>query len=521
MELGPSLPLPDFESLKAPEDKEQDKTKEKKSKKKKGFEALLPEKREKEAKKIAESLDKSPLFERGKEKERDFTFLKNPEAAIEAEAPLEDISEVERREIISELAHDRKAEVVEELALAEPGSEEAIVAADVIAELAKIEAEGSLENEPEASVFSEEAIPFEDEGEIPLAIDNEDDSSRIPSAGSGSSGGTGTPPPRGPAGPSSPALMGGGSAYVPRVAAAAPNVASDPSLYTSAEVARYEQQAGVRGFLVGGIVGYLIGRRRGRIRTEKRLLPVQRKLEKEVTAISEQLAEREATIRHLSYESMAAGPMAAERLQSRRTTERSVAKQPESRLNLEKPARIERLGKAVVRAEVPAEAVPLKLKDVRAERVRTMSRNELLELGEKVIVEGATLRQIYESHLIGEKGLRRIITEYLSGKDIRKELRREMVEREIDFERDPMLRDRAYQEGGVSTAEASLQQMLARVGVSPEAEDALANVARLQREVKEEVYRKQRSRQRIVDTAMVTVIVLLAAAVVILLLGGR
>jgi hypothetical protein len=271
----------------------------------------------------------------------------------------------------------------------------------------------------------------------------------------------------------------------------------------------------VRGFLVGGIVGYLIGRRRGRIKTEKRLLPVQRKLEKDVKTIALQLQEREATIRRLSYEQ----PRSAHLAPSERRTEAmpTTGKLPESRLNLEKPARIERLGKAIVQAELPREAAPSRLRDIPAERVRTMDRRELLEMSEKVIVEGASLRQIYESHLIGERGLRRLLGEYLQGKDIRKDLRREMVEREIDFERDPILRDKAYQEAATARAETTLKQMLEKVGASPIADDALANVTRLQKEVKEEARRKQATRRRIADSAMVTVIFILATLVAVLL----
>jgi hypothetical protein len=72
----------------------------------------------------------------------------------------------------------------------------------------------------------------------------------------------------------------------------------------------------------------------------------------------------------------------------------------------------------------------------------SLSRAELLNLSEQIQVDGSSLRQIYETHLVGERGLRRLVAEHLQGGDIKKALRQEIVEREIDFERDPVLRDR-------------------------------------------------------------------------------
>lgn len=76
-------------------------------------------------------------------------------------------------------------------------------------------------------------------------------------------------------------------------------------------------------------------------------------------------------------------------------------------------------------------------------RVESLPRSELLALSEKIVVEGASLRHVYENHLIGEQALRRLISEYLQGENIQQSLQREIVEHEIDFERDPALRDLA------------------------------------------------------------------------------
>ena len=283
------------------------------------------------------------------------------------------------------------------------------------------------------------------------------------------------------------------------------------------EYVYYESNA-AGAMLLGGIIGYLVGKRRGRIKTEKRLAPVQKKLEREVRDIHEQLIDSEMRIRRMAAEKVRMvhhierpnrGSLPPERVQSARA---------ESRLNLQKPAPAERLGKVLVRAEAarPSETNP-KLRDITPERVRTMPRRELLKVAEKIIVEGSSLRQVYESHLVGERGLRRLITEHLRGKDIRKSLRREMVEREIDFERDPILRDKAYQEAHASTESRSLQQLLQDAGVAPGSENDSLPTAEQQARY-EKALRKAVQRRRMADTAMVTVIVVLAVLVAILLI---
>jgi hypothetical protein len=81
--------------------------------------------------------------------------------------------------------------------------------------------------------------------------------------------------------------------------------------------------------------------------------------------------------------------------------------------------------------------------DMDPEQAYKLNHRELMLMSEKIVIEGSSLKQIYENHLIGERGLRRLLSEYLKGQDIKKALKREMVEKQIDFERDPILRDRS------------------------------------------------------------------------------
>lgn len=77
-----------------------------------------------------------------------------------------------------------------------------------------------------------------------------------------------------------------------------------------------------------------------------------------------------------------------------------------------------------------------------AERVQRLEHSELLSLSEKVIIDGVSLRTIYEAKQITEPGLRRITHEYLKGGDIKKVLQQELLLKEMSYERDPQIRDR-------------------------------------------------------------------------------
>jgi hypothetical protein len=74
-------------------------------------------------------------------------------------------------------------------------------------------------------------------------------------------------------------------------------------------------------------------------------------------------------------------------------------------------------------------------------RVEALTRTELMQLSEKIEINGNSLRHIYETRLIGERGLRRLAAEYLRGGDLYAALRREVIEHEKDFERDPVMRN--------------------------------------------------------------------------------
>jgi hypothetical protein len=283
-----------------------------------------------------------------------------------------------------------------------------------------------------------------------------------------------------------------------------------------------------------GVIGYLIGRRRGRIKTEKKLLPVQKALKKEVGNLQQELAYKEQRIRSVALErDEQKRQLLIEQAKSHSSLTEAPASPKEGRrfmaaedeqLHSKPPA--EHIGHVVIEAE----SVEAGLKQVeklpearQKERVttdksiNTMSRAELLQLSEKIYVEGSSLRQIYETHLVGEKGLRRLAGEYLRGGDVKKRLRQEIVEREIDFERDPVLRDKlavASSSGGGNNLQGLLQK--ATASLPADSEEAAFYRARAAFEADE--YTRQKNKRRVMDISFVSVIAVLAAVVAILVI---
>lgn len=124
----------------------------------------------------------------------------------------------------------------------------------------------------------------------------------------------------------------------------------------------------------------------------------------------------------------------------------------------------ERVGHMLLEAESRAESIAEPAEQPASKRVETLSRVELLAYSDKIEINGSSLRQIYETHLIGERGLRRLVAESLRGGDLGKALEREILEREIDFERDPAMRDIAIPTDsastGTTTSNTALSQLL-------------------------------------------------------------
>lgn len=230
--------------------------------------------------------------------------------------------------------------------------------------------------------------------------------------------------------------------------------------------------------LISNITDYFIGRRGSDNMREKKLTPAKKKLEERVDDLAWELKAKEAKIRQVAaehvqrkgpsvLETMIAESTRAEQTLSARADAVETGVSNPYIANLAKEYRHrapeanqlhgaglsahEHIGHVLMNAESAkrdsqapkAERAKEKIHLPPNKRIETLSRPELLAMSEQIAVEGSTLRNVYETHLIGEQALRRLVAEYMHDGDVAKALQREIVEHEIDFERDPALRDLA------------------------------------------------------------------------------
>jgi hypothetical protein len=232
------------------------------------------------------------------------------------------------------------------------------------------------------------------------------------------------------------------------------------------ETKRQENHTGTA-LLVGAAVGYLVGRRRGRIKTEKQAAKVERKLTSQIRDLEQVVAEKEQRIRTVAREayinSRSARGVASESLHSRRAPntevtanvpsverESSRAVLPSSELlGAVTLKAVESLPTRTASETLVTEAVPaVETRKVSAseqpakQSVETMSREELMEKAANVSVGATNLRRVYETHLVTEQGLRRLMVAHERGENVQQMLRQELVEKESSFERDPRMRNR-------------------------------------------------------------------------------
>ncbi|HEX8226758.1 MAG TPA: hypothetical protein VF572_02725 [Candidatus Saccharimonadales bacterium] len=270
----------------------------------------------------------------------------------------------------------------------------------------------------------------------------------------------------------------------------------------SAESTGYNEQAAQnRGLLVGGIVGYLIGNRRGkkkgRAASEKHNAPIRRNLEQQVKQLHDTIVAKEQQIKRVTSEKMHAvmkskehapvppagtGASVAEAAAAAERTSDAVSARSAPAAEMRPaatvggrevvtiPGPVRPVGELYSRSAEPAGALlaaagaELLINDRYSrefkppvpaaatgrteqaliipftKKAEDFSRQELMQTAEKITVQGVKLKEMVDLGRINERSLRKIVAEFLEGGDVSKALAREIQEKEMKFERDPRLR---------------------------------------------------------------------------------
>jgi len=188
---------------------------------------------------------------------------------------------------------------------------------------------------------------------------------------------------------------------------------------------------------------YILGRREINKQAETKKGKTQ-KVVKQIESMERNISQKELTIQQ-----MALSPRPNK--ESLKKTKLPQTELNSEKINASKPIKIEHLGRVMIETEKIKDKEKLVKPNLlkqkyRPEAVMTLNRVELLDLTEKITVEGASLKHMYENGLFSERALRRLAREYLKGKNIKQMLRKEILEKQLDYERDPELKDRINRE---------------------------------------------------------------------------
>lgn len=228
-------------------------------------------------------------------------------------------------------------------------------------------------------------------------------------------------PPNGPAGPNNP----GGPPFGPNAMPPNPNgsnmgpnfgpnlgpnaIPNNPNVIPIPVPVGVERRRGIRprDALIGGVVGYLIGRRRGRINAENRLLPIQEQLEQQVSDLEQSIAQKEQQIRKAAREKLAPPQAAPE--QVHRVSE-----------ELTRPVVLptaERTPVVATERIISSERVTIpKTKEAeKALDARYASLTEVLALAATIEIGDKSVRQLFETGKLSQQEVRRLVAEYMRG----------------------------------------------------------------------------------------------------------
>lgn len=387
-------------------------------------ESSVDKKEKKDAKELARKASLLELFQRSAETE-DKKPEKVKEESNESQElePAEELDQAEKVVVSEQLLDNRLAVVEAELEQAPDNSDEALEAVAAATFLEKVGAKlqdgeiisDQMLEEATAESADELGIPVEptsqaegpDEEALEEAEEVDDTFAAAtttmptpPTQSTPAGNGSGSNPPTGSSSGFGPFNYGA----APNVLAGAPNIAPEPEQEKSHSHTKY--------VLAGGLLGYLIGRRGGRIRTERKLLPVQKKLESQVSDLNEKIMAHENTIRALAI-SNRESVHSPSKMEVKQTVKQERKKRAEALKVYAKPVQTqpEKIGKFVLLPSASPE---------RPRSSETMSDSQQIEVAKNILMGGTSLEVLYKVGRIELKDLKEIVQRFLRGADYEK-----------------------------------------------------------------------------------------------------
>ncbi len=273
------------------------------------------------------------------------------------------------------------------------------------------------------------------------------------SGSSSSGGGSGTPPPSTPPASPPPPPPRRPIPPLPPVGAVPPVPTPNFNVQPQTTPEAVDDRRRVAGkMLVAGAVGYMIGRRGGRKRTEAKLEPEIKKRDETIVDLKKDIEQKEVSIRQTARQRERSEILAAAALRDTQEKTPDLAKSKEQIANRletedpgmekESPSVIRQLADPVEKSErietvstpTPNNQQPVS-NEAQPVRVEQITTPHLLHMAEKIKVLDTTVKQLYETNQINRAGLEELVKEHLAGRDISPVLDRRLLGKEAINER--------------------------------------------------------------------------------------